>query len=145
MGLSATVANAQTSGSCGANLTWSFNFSTGVLAIMGTGDMDDYRYGSPPWYNYRNNITSLSLPDGITSIGVCAFGNNGGGVTYGCTGLTSLTIPNSVTLIGDNAFANCTGLTSLIIPNSVTMIGSGIIANPGGSFSGCSGLKSLTI
>ena len=42
---------------------------------------------------------------------------------YGCTGLTSVTIPNSVTSIGDYAFCECSGLASIIIPNSVTSIG----------------------
>ena len=55
-----------------------------------------------------------------------------------CTGLTSLAIPSSVTSIGSNAFENCSGLTSITIPSSVTSIGSG-------AFRGCSGLTSLTI
>ncbi|MBQ3805844.1 MAG: leucine-rich repeat protein [Prevotella sp.] len=55
----------------------------------------------------------------------------------GCTGLTSVTIPNSVTRIGRYAFSGCTGLTSVTIPNSVT-----IIANS--AFSGCTGLTSVT-
>ncbi|WP_134351038.1 leucine-rich repeat protein, partial [Flavobacterium psychrophilum] len=41
----------------------------------------------------------------------------------GCSGLTSVTIPNSVTTIGDGSFARCSGLTSVTIPNSVTSIG----------------------
>ena len=57
---------------------------------------------------------------------------------YGCSGLTSLTIPSSVTSIGENAFHDCSGLTSLVIPSSVTSIGES-------AFSGCSGLTSLTI
>ena len=56
----------------------------------------------------------------------------------GCSGLTSVTIPNSVTFIVSSAFSGCSGLTSLTIPNSVTSIGSS-------AFSGCSGLTSLTI
>ena len=43
---------------------------------------------------------------------------------YGCSGLTSVTIPNSVTSIGSRAFSGCSGLTSVTIPNSVTSIGS---------------------
>ena len=57
---------------------------------------------------------------------------------YGCSGLTSLTIPSGVTSISDLAFEGCSGLTSLTIPSSVTSIG-------WYAFSGCSGLTSLTI
>ena len=57
---------------------------------------------------------------------------------YGCSGLTSVTIPNSVTSIGSEAFLGCSGLTSVTIPNSVTSIGEGV-------FYDCSGLTSVTI
>ncbi len=57
---------------------------------------------------------------------------------YYCRGLTSVTIPNSVTSIGSLAFCNCSGLTSITIPNSVTSIGER-------AFSSCSGLTSVTI
>lgn len=56
----------------------------------------------------------------------------------GCSGLTSVTIPNSVTEIGDRAFCGCSGLTSVTIPNSVTSIGYS-------AFAGCSGLTSVEI
>ena len=59
-------------------------------------------------------------------------------VFYGCSGLTSLTIPSSVTWIGCDAFSGCSGLTSLTIPSGVTSIG-------GSAFEGCSGLTSMTI
>ena len=56
----------------------------------------------------------------------------------GCSGLTSVTIPNSVTSVGNNAFCGCEGLTSVTIPNSVISIG-------WSAFWGCSGLTSITI
>ena len=55
-----------------------------------------------------------------------------------CGGLTSITIPNSVTTIGDYAFQSCSGLTSITIPSSVTTIGKS-------AFSSCSGLTSIKI
>ena len=90
--------------------------------------------------NYKwNGAPWYSYKSSITevSIGnsVTSIGNN---AFYGCSGLTSLTIPTSVTSIGNSAFQYCSGLTSVTIPNSVTSIGEG-------TFCGCSGLTSIEI
>ena len=66
----------------------------------------------------------------VTSIGDDAF--------WGCSSLTSITIPEDVTSIGAVAFLGCSGLTSITIPESVTWMG----CNP---FAGCSSLQSVMI
>jgi hypothetical protein len=83
------------SGTAGS-LTWSL--SGGMLTISGTGAMSDYDVLSRPatWYHYRENITSVIIENGVTSIGKEAF--------YNCSGLTSVTIPASVTSIGAEGF-----------------------------------------
>ena len=81
----------------------------------------------------NTSITSfneLSYFTALTSIGSSAF--------YGCTSLTSITIPYNVSGIGDSAFYGCTSLTSVTIPNSVTSIGNS-------AFRGLTGLKSIVI
>lgn len=101
-------------GTCGSRLTWSFNPTTGLLKIIGSGKMF-YSSRLAPWWSYRKQIRTLILPYGLTSIGKSAFD--------GCKSLASVTIPNSVTSIGESAFDGCKSLTSVTIPNSVTSIG----------------------
>ena len=76
------------------------------------------------------SLTSISIPDSVTSIGNSAF--------RGCSDLTSISIPDSVTSIGESAFHNCGSLTSISIPDSVTSIGNS-------AFRGCSDLTSINI
>ena len=105
---------------------------------------------------YENtNITSVVIPNCVTSIGERAFYNCSSlkTVTFkdnsqltsigdeafrSCRSLTSITIPNSVTSIGNSAFSSCRALTSITIPDSVTSIGYA-------AFENCSSLTSITI
>ncbi len=75
-------------------------------------------------------LTSIEIPDSVTSIGDRAF--------FECTSLESIEIPNSVTSIGSYAFYACYNLTSIEIPNSVTSISDG-------AFEFCSSLTSIEI
>ncbi len=81
-------------------------------------------------YANCSDLTSVTIPNSVTSIGMSAFS--------GCSGLTSVTIPNSVTSIGMSAFSDCSGLTTITIGNSVKSIGER-------AFQGCTGLTSITI
>ena len=58
-------------------------------------------------------LTSVTIPDSVTSIGRWAF--------EGCSGLTSVTIPGSVTSIGDSAFAYCSELRTVVLPEGVKL------------------------
>ena len=93
-------------GSCGENLTWTLDLDTGALSIEGSGPMDDYAYAfDTPWYEYRAEILTVTISDGVTSIGENAFD--------GCGDMTSITIPVSVTALGRSAFSGCTSLTDV--------------------------------
>ena len=99
-------------GTCGDNLQWAYDTDTHALTITGSGDMWDYSGGwaigpTTPWTQVVSEITSVSLPDGLTRIGKGAF--------EWCSSLTSITIPNSVTSIGGYAFYECSSLTSIKI------------------------------
>ena len=85
--------------------------------------------GDGVFYNC-NSLTSITIPDGVTGIGAYAF--------YGCNSLASIKIPEGVTSIGDSAFSWCSSLTSIKIPDGVTSIGDNV-------FSYCLKLSSITI
>ena len=95
MGLSA---KAESSGTCGPNLTWHLT-DDGVLTISGKGEMYDYSvpYNSAPWR--YSGVKRIIIGNRVTTIGQTAFS--------GCSSLTSVTIPNSVTTIGRSAFTFC--------------------------------------
>ena len=83
---------------------------------------------------YTGPDGAVTIPSAINGLPVTTIGNE----AFSYTSLTSITIPNTVTSIGDNAFAIGSSLTSVTIPNSVTNIGDG-------AFAYCTGLTSLLI
>ena len=130
-------------GNCGttdheSEVTWSLN-SGGVLTISGTGAMADFgdSYSKAPWLSYKDNITSVVIGEGVTSIGDFAF--------YECDYLASVSIPASVTSIGQSAFYNC-GTSVTVTALTVTIAtGSSLTTIGNGAFQGAKILTSITI
>ncbi len=121
---------------CGDDITWEFNFIRGELKITGTGAIPDYENSTAPWADYKYNIESVVISEGITSVGKFAFRNypNLAVVTLPstvkeirerafeyCSSLTILKLSQNLTNIGENAFAY-SGLPSIVIPDSVQTI-----------------------
>ena len=92
-------------------------------------DVDNETYNAP-FFSIRSQITSFTFGDRVQHIPAC--------LCIYMINLPSITIPNSVTSIGDNAFEYCTALTSITLPNSVTSIGYD-------AFYMCSSLTSVNI
>ncbi|MBP1630158.1 MAG: leucine-rich repeat protein [Bacteroidetes bacterium] len=119
------------------NILFGYNFSavnSGKTIYYNFLYSNRVEVASSPFYTGSINIPDSVAYNGNTYhvIGIA------GSSFFNCSGLTSISIPNSVTYIGANAFENCTGLTSITIPNSVTSIGNS-------AFSKCKGFTSITI
>ena len=100
-----------TDGTCGDNLRWRLNNDTGALTITGSGAMYDYDTSNKaPW---GSSVKSVTIQSGVTTIGAYAF--------YGCKGVSSISLPDTVTDICDSAFRS-SGLVSITIPDSVKKI-----------------------
>lgn len=127
----------------------------GTGAVLYAADIDfisDMRT-VPAGCFLNSNINSITIPSGVTSIGVRAFEHCtsltsvtipssvtsiGLGAFFGCSSLTSVTIPEGVTVIHNFTFDRCTSLTNVSIPESVRLIGGWVCA-------ACENLKSVTI
>ena len=119
---------------------------TSVTIPTSVNSIGNNAFDKTAWYDNQ--------PDGVLYIDNCVIGYKGelsgeliidegsrliaNTAFQNCSGLSTVTIPNSVTSIGSAAFQNCSGLSTVTIPNCVTSIGSA-------AFDGCSGLTSVTI
>ncbi len=133
------------SGSCGDNATWSLDLTTGTLTISGSGEVSY----ETPWYDYRNQINTLVINEGVTALyAQFRFYDS----------LTSVVIPDSLVDMGSDLFKSCTGLANqdgfvivnhilydyigtaanITVPAGVTRIGMG-------AFTDCTSLTSVVI
>ena len=130
---------------------WAFSGCTNLSSVTilnSTTEIGTNTFSGTAWYDNQ--------PDGVIYLGKVAYKYKGtmpentaivlkegtqkiqDNLFYGCTGLTSISIPNTVAEIGVYAFYQCSGLTSIDIPTSVTKIGTY-------AFAGCTGLTSVLI
>ena len=168
-------------GTCGNGLSWTLSSSgvltitgSGAMDNFDKSTYGEYKFYSAPWNQYKTKITKVVLPSGLTSIGNGAF--NGcsqltsisipstvksiGRDAFTNTKISSITIPSGVTKIVDSAFEGCTNLTTVSIPSTVTSIGANAFAGTGiksvsipssvktignNAFKNCSSLTGVTL
>ena len=140
------------SGSCGEDLTWRFDPGTGTLTISGSGKNLTCGLDAIPWAACQADIKTVSLPEGLTSIGPFAF--------FRCTALKQIAFPTSLETIGEwafsecpleelrfpeglvridqFAFAHCTKLKEVFLPATLIAIGQG-------AFSSCASLNAFHV
>ncbi|MCQ2560337.1 MAG: leucine-rich repeat domain-containing protein, partial [Clostridia bacterium] len=145
-------------GNCGTNANWSLDTNTGVLEIFTAtadpGQMSDYKIGNPkpPWNSYQNKIKEVKIENGITYIGNYAFyyytnltkvslpeslDTIGQSVFQNCS-FTEVILPTNLTSIKDNAFEYCNSLKEITLPESLNSIGAY-------AFDVCSSLTKVTV
>ncbi len=112
-----------TSGDCGTNCTWTFNPTTGLLTISGTGAMDD-----APLFEGYTNIKTVVINSGVTHIGLRNF--------LSCSGIETVSFPASLLTIGNAAFMNCTSIETINLSACTSLVSIGA--------SLCQGCTSLT-
>ncbi len=125
-----TVTTPEPKGSCGPNVSWSFDSKNDALNIYDTGDMYGYEAGKQPWAKFAHYFKQINIGEGVTLIGLNAF--------RGCSNLQRVSIAGSVKKIASSAFSDCTALTKVILPKKLTQID----AN---AFSGCNELTQVII
>ena len=124
------------SGTCGENVTWTFDEKNGTLTISGSGEMSDMVWDgnmwiyNKPWEAFQNEIKSVKIEEGITGINSHAFAD--------CGNLTDVTFPESLLRIGLAAFSRCRSLEDVGFPGHLTNIGMY-------AFSECGGLTDIVL
>ena len=124
------TASAATSGTCGDNLTWTFNASNEELIISGTGPMYNYAKKTAPWWDNFEKISLITVNEGVTSIGEWAF-------SY-LMFARKIVLPDTLETIGTSAFYKCLSVDEILVPDSVTSLGRA-------AFAYCQKMRSVSI
>ena len=138
---------ADTDLTCGTGLSWTLMH--GVLTVTGTGAIPD----DPVWQAGAEKTETVVIGEGVTGIGRSAF--------EGCTGMTRVSLPQSLKTIGEKAFCGCSALQQIMLPPTVTALGAsafkecvrlasvalpaGVTALGDSVFYGCTGLKTAVL
>lgn len=118
-----------TTGYCGENAKWRFDWETGCLTISGTGALESgWVYDDT--FSGREKVKKLIINEGITEIGYENF--------YHMKCLESVSLPKSLKKIGAEAFSFCESLQEISIPDGITEIGNS-------TFYACKSLKTVKL
>lgn len=94
---------------------WAYDTGHTALHIFGEGELEVYGYENIPWNEFRPEITTIYIEEGITYICDNAFSF--------CHNLTEVCLPESLNYIGKGAFYECTQLREIVFPESLEYIG----------------------
>lgn len=108
-------------GLCGKDMTWVL-YDDGELYISGSGEMDDFDiFGDidnsgtpqPPWFSEKDQVKLITVAEGVTTIGECAF--------FDCAA-TKVSLPDGLKAIRSSAFEFCSELKSITLPRNIERI-----------------------
>ncbi|MBR4077143.1 MAG: S-layer homology domain-containing protein, partial [Oscillospiraceae bacterium] len=99
-------------GTCGENLTWHIDITDWTLTIRGTGAMDDFDTTPAGWHAFMNCITDITIEEGVTSVGACAFINS--------STLKVVHLPSTLESIGKRSFTACPNITDVYYEGSAS-------------------------
>ncbi len=129
-GYVAVTARQDAASGTSGDLAWTLT-GEGILTFSGEGEMKDYEHKSEmPWYAHREQIKTVVLEEGVTSVGDYAF--------YGMPNLECIEIASTVTSIGDYAFKNAPKIDNVVLPQGLTSLGDS-------AFYACTGLTAIEI
>ena len=115
-------------GKDGDNIKWTYNSEAGSLTLEGIGEMATCNSGSP-WYQYIEDIKSVTIGEGITSVSDFAFQS---------VKAKTVALPSTLKTIANNAFMYCANLEEIVIPDNVEILGNS-------AFEQCSSLNKITL